>query len=192
MGKLSQEQINFWVDEINSCEKRQKEELEERNLYPMLIDYYEGMQAAKDNKKRLCIINEYFPNTNALISELMYQNPEIIAEPTKPEAEENAPIMKSALTYAFKKLDAITENKIALFDMLMAGFCAVEVNHINNKQESFTTQFSKPMNEAYQGNFFEKATDKIKEIFGGTKDSTKEEIETQLEKAIPALSLIHI
>src|SRR3990167_2582338 len=129
--KLTRNEVTFWISEIRSSEEKQKKELISRNHYPFLINYYEGLQLPKETLKesdvRLAVINEYFPNTNALIAEIMYQNPEIILEATKDTTqvegqtvfiEENAPIMKGALSYGFKRLDALTENKLGLFDML--------------------------------------------------------------------------
>ena len=138
---MTPNEVDFWIKEIKSCEERKKKDLVMRNNYPFLIKYYEGLQfpemqestmtRTERNMKKLAVINEYFPNINMLIAEIMYQNPDILVDATKPDSEEGAPIMKSALQYAFNKLDAITENRLALFDMLVAGYCAVEVNHIN-------------------------------------------------------------
>ena len=180
MGKLTAEAIDFWISEINSCEDRQKAELIQRNNYPELILYYESMQAIGDNKKRLCLIDEYFPNTNALISELMYQNPEILAEPTKPQSEQGAPLMKSALGYGFKKLDALTENKLALFDMIYAGYCAVEVNHINSQNQQRTDM----MSQVRGPGMIENGINKVKEIWNQV-TGNKEDVETSLEDSLP-------
>lgn len=135
--KLSTTDVRFWLEEVKACEERKEKELKKRNNYPFLVKYYEGDQmpeedaTPKKSKQRLAIINEYFPNTNELIAELMYQNPDIIGTATKPQSEEATPVMEAALQYAFNKLDALSENRVALFDMIYAGFCGVEVNHIN-------------------------------------------------------------
>lgn len=126
---FDQTQVSWWLNEIKSSEEKKLKEMIRRNCYPELIAYYEGEQASKDSNQRLAIINDYFPNTNSLRAEIMYQNPEILLEASKPDAEENLDTMKSALTYSAKKLDMLSENKIALFDMLYAGICGVEVNH---------------------------------------------------------------
>jgi hypothetical protein len=154
--QLTRDDIRFWISEVKACEERQKKELMQRNFYPFLIKYYEGEQnqqshqetpIAGDTIKKLAIINEYFPNTNSLIAEIMYQNPEISTEARRPEApppfpgmlpinvEENEPVMKSALTYGFDKLEALNENRLALFDMIYAGYSAVEVNHFFAREE---------------------------------------------------------
>ena len=136
MEKLTQEQASFWLAEIKSSEERKIEELKKKNHYPDIIKYYEGEQnsdrgtpMAGDKQKKLANLNEYHPNTNALINQILYQNPDVTAEATKPQAEEGAPVMKSAVQYAYDKLEANDENKLATFDMLYAGFCGVEVNH---------------------------------------------------------------
>ncbi len=134
VAKLTTAEIKFWSSEATSCEERQKIELIERNNYPFLVNYYEGVEQIDvqhphvSSKQKMMIINEYFPNTNALISEIMFQNPDILLEASKPEAEEDVPLMKSALTYFWDKADGLVENRVALFDMLYAGYCAVEVD----------------------------------------------------------------
>lgn len=170
--KMTFEQIRYFLAEADSCQQRQDAELKKKNHYPFMIKYYEGNQnpTEEDSGKKLCIINEYFPSVNALISEIMYQNPDIIAEASKPEGEENAPIMRSALGYAFKKVDALTENRLGLFDMIMAGYCAIDVNHINVKDTE-----TKPQR-------FGKETS----LMGKVKDFlTNNKVEEELEKTLP-------
>ena len=153
MAKLSIAEIRYWIEEARSCEARQRIELEKKNHYPFLINYYEGVEKIDASSPYLstaevyAIVNEYFCNTNAIISELMYQNPDISAEATKPEVKNLQAflstfppesgispdmVMASALNYSFNKLDALTENKVALFDMLYAGYGCVEVDHLKD------------------------------------------------------------
>ncbi len=140
MGKLSPSEVRFWLNEAKACEERQKKELIQRNSYPFLVCYYEGFDKVDSiyphvsAKQSLSIINEFFPNTNAIISDIMYQNPDIIAEASKPEAEEGQIVMQSALSYAFDKTNALIENRLAIFDMLAAGYCCVEVDHVSQEQ----------------------------------------------------------
>ena len=132
------QEVSFWINEVDSCLKRRERELIKKNNYPLLLKYYEGDMARGDkttNSERQAFINSYFPSINATIAEIMYRTPEIMTEPIKPQAEKDAPIMNAALKYAFNRVDALTENRVALFDMLFAGFCAVEVNHINDTGE---------------------------------------------------------
>ena len=139
MGKLKFPEIKFYLDEAASCEQRQQKELVSRWNYPFLIHYYEGMMRinAEDphviKQQQLAVINDYFPNTNQLIATIMYQNPDILAEATKPKAEEGENLMKSALGHWFNRADAIDENRIALFDMFAAGYCGVEVDYMGEK-----------------------------------------------------------
>jgi len=139
-GKLSTAEVQFWLSEAGSCLDRQRIELIQRNNYPFLINYYEGVEKVDARHphvaahQQMAIINEYFPSTNSLISEIMFQNPDILIEATKPQSEDNAPLMKSALTYLFDKGDGLVENRVALFDMLYAGYCAVEVDMINERK----------------------------------------------------------
>ena len=141
-------EVKHWLAEAKSCEERQQKELVNRNHYPMLVKYYEGIQYTdvRDpgvaSQEQIAAINEFFPNTNALISELMYQNPSIVAEARKPEAEQGVELMQAALTYAADETKMLIENRLALFDMLYAGFSAVEVGHMIERD-----QYSEEMNE---------------------------------------------
>ena len=135
-GNLNTSEVKFWIGEANSCIERQRRELRHRNNYPFLVNYFEGVIKSDaiyphvGTEETLAIINEYFPNTNMLISELMYQNPDILLDALKPQAEEDLPIMKSALEHFFSRSDGLTENRVALFDMLYAGYCGVEVDQL--------------------------------------------------------------
>jgi hypothetical protein len=141
----------FWLQEIKSSEERKTAEMMKRNSYPDVVQFYEGeikstaSYTTGEPKKRLAYINDYFPNTNALIAETVYQNPDIILTATKPTArnarmeevdvEGNTETLKSGMNYGFKKTDAILENRIALFDMMYAGICFVEVDHAREKKD---------------------------------------------------------
>ena len=135
-GKLSLSEVTFWLAEARSCTDRQKTDLIQKNHYPFLVNYFEGIQQVDavhphvSAQTKYLIINEYFPNTNSLISEIMYQNPDMLLEALKPQAEEDLPLMKSALSYFWDKAEGLIENRVALFDMLFAGYCAVEVDII--------------------------------------------------------------
>jgi hypothetical protein len=188
MGKLSPADIKFWLAEAKSCEDRQRIELIQRNNYPFLINYYEGFEKI-DNvyphvsaEQKLSIINEYFPNTNSLISEIMYQNPDIIIEALKPEAEEGQHLMKAALQYGFNKSDALIENRVALFDMFFAGYCAVEVDHLteNNAKGGLSLVPEEEQMIKNQQGMMEKALNKIKQAF------SPEEAEENLAKEAPS------
>lgn len=187
MGKLSAADIRFWLSEAESCEKRQKIELIQRNNYPFLINYYEGIEQIDaayphvSSKQKLSIINEYFPNTNSLIAEIMYQNPDIIIDALKPEAEAGLPTMKSALQYGFNRADALTENRVALFDMFFAGYCAVEVDHLteDNGKNSLSLVPEEDQMAKNQQGMMEKVVNKIK------KAMNPEESEENLAKEAP-------
>lgn len=141
MAKLSIAEIRYYLSEAKSCEERQRYDLIKRNNYPFLINYFEGIEKINPTSPFIssaevyAIINEYFSNTNSFISEIMYQNPDISAEATRPDAEGNERLMAAAVNYGFKKIDAIVENRVALFDMIYAGYCAVEVDHLKEDTE---------------------------------------------------------
>jgi hypothetical protein len=89
---MTSNEVAFFLAEVKASEERKQKELIQRNNYPFLIKYYEGQQWPSDEAERkqvkLAVINEYFPNVNALIAEIMYQNPDIITSPLKPQAED--------------------------------------------------------------------------------------------------------
>jgi len=119
--KLTTAEVKFWCNEAKSCVERQKVELIQRNSYPALVRYYEGEEQVDNayphvsTAKRMAIINEFFPNTNALISEIIYQNPDLLLEPTNPNAAEDLPLMRSALDYLFDKTPDQLQFYYALF-----------------------------------------------------------------------------
>ena len=177
---MSQPELEYWLKEAESCRERQEKELKKNNHYPFLIKYYEGDQnpteSAGGNTKKLAVINNYFPNTNELIASLSFKNIDILAEATRPTAkredaiidvEKNSPVMRSALKYAFNKLDGETENKIGVFDMLYAGYSAIEVNHITETEPETAPERS----------FIGKLSDKIK----GNPEQVAEDVEKTLE-----------
>jgi len=195
--KLSASEVAFWLREIQSCEERQKHDLIVRNNYPFLIRYYEGRQFSdihnpnrqNQNRIKMAIINEYFPNINSLISTIMFQNPDILVEatkklaiqevagiPTEIDVEANEDAMKGALTHLFKETDALIENRLALFDMLVAGYCGVEVNQIQVSERELAPGVEKQPQE----NFFSRAINGIRNKMLG-----EEEQEKKLEEGIP-------
>ncbi len=187
MGKLNATEVGFWLSEAKSCKDRQLRELITRNNYPLLINYYEGAEMnAVDihphvaTQRKMAIINEFFPNTNALISQIMYQNPDIISEAMKPQAEESEDLMKSALTYAFNKADALTENRVALFDMFFAGYCAVEVDHLTKENSGMDLLPSEKQMEGRAG-----LIERAKKKFGKKKPKNEEEAELNMAKEAP-------
>jgi len=184
MGKLNASEINFWLSEARSCEQRQQQELLHRNNYPFLINYYEGFDRAEaphphlNTHQRLAIINEHFPNTNALISEIMYQNPDIVVDAAKPEAEEGEDLMKAALSYWFDKSHAIVENRVALFDMLYSGIGCIEVGQYNPGTGSKKDLLPSEQDLAKRKTLMERAT-------GIFKRKDEKAAEEALEKAQP-------
>ena len=192
MAKLSTAEVKFYIEEARSCEERQRQELIHSNSYPLMVSFYEGFDRVDatsihphvSTKQRLAIINEYFPNTNAIIAEIMYKNPDIIVEAAKPQAEAEEGTMKAALQYGFDKADALTENRIALFDMLYAGYSPVEVDHLT--EENTKGQFKMiPDEEEMQQrdtSLVQKAVNKFRR---GKKATNAEEAEEDLAKEKP-------
>jgi len=193
VGKLNMSEVKFWLDEAKKCEDRQKIDLIKRNSYPFLLLYYEGVEKINalspfvTTAESYAIINEYFPNTNAKISELMHKYPDIVCQATKPDAESNENLMKSALDYGFKHTDALIENRVALFDMLFAGYCAVEVDHIIDEAqavEGLPDEQQMTKNEQDNRPLLQKAKDLI---LGGN-DETENKIEAEFPRKEEAYS----
>lgn len=207
-AKLTTPEIRFWLDEAKSCEDRQDRELKKKNNYPFIRKYYEGVIRRKDDdtsvvtREKFAIINEHFPNTNALISEILFKNPDFLLEETKPfavmlgpdgqpitdeegqpmeiDVAKEAPFMKSAITYANRKTQSLIEYRVALFDMLYAGYGCIDINHARGTKTDKIANLPneeelKVREEGAIGKFFNK-------IKGRAKDTG--EAETNLEKSI--------
>jgi len=187
-GKLNTVEVKFWLSEAKSCEDRQRIELIQRNNYPFLVNYYEGIERLDDlhphvaTSHKLAVINEYFPNTNSLISDIMFKNPDILLDALKPQAEDDTPLMKSALTYFFDKAEGLIENRVALFDMIYAGYCAVEVDFIDERKKTTGKDEGESDNVPKDR---ESVFDKFKKGF--KKATTTEEAERNLAKLSPPM-----
>lgn len=185
IAKLTPQEVRFWLDEAKKCEDRQKVDLFKRNNYPLLTLYYEGFERLDPNalfvnaQQSYSIINEYFPNTNAKISELMYKYPEIILSALKPDAEKDEGLMRAALQYLFNNTDALIETRVALFDMLYAGYCGLEIDHILDKGESI---IQPPSEQPQEQGFVNKLIGKIR----GQESQANEGIESEVESRLPA------
>lgn len=195
IAKLNKPEIKYWQEEVSHCLRRQNTELRRRNNYPFLKLYYEGINrnpgidphvSGPGSDHLASIINEFFPNINELISTIMFKNPDFIAEATKPEAEPAQNLMEAALTYGMRKTDALTENRVGLFDKLVAGFSAIEVGHTTERDENTnipdekTIESRKPM--------LEKLKDKARKL-RNPKD--EEEAEEQFESEVPDKKFAH-
>lgn len=176
---MTREEVNYWMGEIRACEDRQKKDLIERNSYPDIIKYYEGkliynpMAPDSLDKEKDAVINEYFPNANSIIADIMYKFPEISVEAKREDAEVTVDLMKAALDYATRKTGALDESRLALFDMMAAGFCAIEVGHLVD-QTGYTPQSDiTPDKETGLIDNIKSGIDNIKGFFG--RDKTDEE-----------------
>ena len=95
----------------------------------------------------------------------MYQNPDILVEATNPMAEEDLPLMKAALKYGWDKTNALIENRVALFDMLYAGYCAVEVDILPELKNRNQPEAEQPQEEEPKS-IFNKIADNFRFSFG--------------------------
>lgn len=178
---MERSEILYWFAEIKACEDRQRKDLIEKNCYPDMIRYYEGKliynPSAPDSrdKEHDAVINEFFPNTNSIIADIMYKFPEVAVEAKKEEAELTADLMKAAIEYAVRKTEALDESRLALFDMIYAGFSALEVGHMVDG-EGYTAQTDMAQPEP-NGGVLGQVKEFIGKFTGGTEQATAQKVE---------------
>lgn len=151
--QMDKETLNFWKAEIRSSIKRQEEEFTRRINYKELVRYFEALQYP-GNKSLLAIVDEFSPAILSVITSVYYQNPTVSVEAGNPKADgmiqpsmmyllqhpEFKPfaltdLLKGSLTYGMSKGGMKEENQIAAFDLILAGYACVEVNHSSTSDE---------------------------------------------------------
>ena len=162
--KLTMEasEVRFWRNELQASEKFQKEMFLDRMGYEKLIKYYESEQHPDgSNPYQITQQDEIYPGVSSIIGTSYYQDPTINAKAKHPIADEviqlpfaaqvammqtgMAPqyqnwdvtytdLMRDALTYAIKKHGLKGEAQLALFDLIAAGFCVIEANHLTQTE----------------------------------------------------------
>lgn len=167
---MDKDTLDFWKSEIRSSLKRQKTEFIDRINYNELVRYFEGLQYP-GNKSLLAIVDEYSPAILSVITSVYYQDPTVQVEAANPQADgmiqpslmyliQNpqfkpfslVDLLKGSLSYGMIKSGMKEENQIATFDLMIAGYACVEVNHNSVNQEAPTTdKMSNPMADAMQG-----------------------------------------
>jgi len=199
---MDKDQLDFWKAEVRSSLKRQKAEFIDRIGYNELVRYFEGLQYP-GNKSLLAIVDEFSPAILSVITSVYYQNPTVQVEAANPEADKPVQpsimyllqhpewkpynlvdLSKGALTYGMQKSGMKEEMQIGTFDLMIAGYAGVEMNHSAVNQEVPTTDVA-PMAEAVQGvgnmigSFLDGAKSMIGKVMG--KDSKNpEEVEEEV------------
>lgn len=190
-------EVRFWKAELEASEEFQKKEFLERQGYEKLIRLYESEHHGEgSNPLEITQMDEIYPGFSAIIASSIYQLPSVSVKALHPDSDEviqlpfsaqvamlqyqqnyqnfdvtYKDLMKAALEYAIRKHGLKLESQLALFDLLSAGFCIIETNHMT-QTESFVGQDS-----AGQG-FMDKAKEALDtavSFIGGKTESQVEE-----------------
>jgi hypothetical protein len=195
---MTKAQLDFWKGEVKCGLKRQKKEFRDRIKYDELIDYLEGQQG----KDSWTIIDEMSPALLSVVSNVYYQNPTVVVEagsrtadaPVQPSMlfmlqnpdfrpYQLTELMQGALHYAMRKTAMKWEMQVSAFDLMLAGFAVVEVNHEVVGQEQ---PFEDARQEERQNPLLDSIASGIKNIYGKmTGSNTKEEAEEEASKDAP-------
>lgn len=181
---MDSSKTKYWLNEIKACEERQKKDLVDRGCYPDIIKYYEGKLLYQPNlaesqqKDVEAVINEFFPNTNSIIADIMYKFPEVQVEAKKEVAEPTVDLMKAALDYAVRQTAVLDESRLALFDMIYAGYCAIEVSHQVDSGKYLETADTVSTINKPNANFIDTAISAVKKVF--TDRETAEQVESKM------------
>lgn len=156
--EISKEEVNFWKSEIRSSMKRQKDEFISRIGYEELIRYFEALQYAEGHQiNQMAIVDEFSPAIVSVITSTYYRDMSVSVTANNPTAEgfvkpallyliqhpEFQPyrltdLLTASLKYGQKKVKMKNEMQLAAFDLLVAGFVAVEMNHASETGEDQT------------------------------------------------------
>lgn len=159
---MDKDQLNFWKAEVKSSLQRQKREFIDRVGYAELVRYFEALQYP-GSKSLLAIVDEFSPAILSVITNTYYQNPTVQVEAGNPQADgmvqpsmmyllqhpEFKPfslvdLLKSGLSYGMTKSGMKEEMQIGTFDLLLAGYAAIEMNHTSTADEAPQSDASHP------------------------------------------------
>lgn len=195
---MDKDTLNFWKSEVRASLKRQKSEFLDRINYQELVRYFEALQYP-GSKTLLAIVDEFSPALLSVITSVYYQNPTVQVEAANPEADK--PIMpsmmyllqhpefkpfnlvdllKGALIYGMNKSGMKEEMQIGCFDLMLAGYAAIEMNHSSIADEAPQTDAAAPMEDMADG-VMKTIVDGAKSLIGSltgskTKDETEDEV----------------
>ena len=151
---ISQDEVRFWKAEIQASLKRQKNEFIARTGYEALIEYFESVQLTNAaTLEQMAIMDEFSPAIASRVGTAYYQNPTINVNAKNPTAEEFVrpgfmyllqhpefkpfkvtDLFNASLRYGMDKVKMKDEMQLGAFDLIVAGFTAVEMNHLTQKQ----------------------------------------------------------
>jgi len=200
--EMDKDTLDFWKAEVRSSLKRQKAEFIDRIGYNELVRYFEGLQYP-GNKSLLAIVDEFSPAILSVITSVYYQNPTVQVEAANPEADKPVQpsimyllqhpewkpynlvaLSKGALTYGMQKSGMKEEMQVGTFDLMMAGYAGIEMNHSSVNQEAPQTDQA-PLAEAAEGvgNMIGSFLDGAKSMIGkvmGKESKNPEEVENEV------------
>lgn len=174
--EMDRDTLNFWKGEIRSSLKRQKAEFIDRINYKELVRYFEALQFP-GNKSMLAIVDEFSPAILSVITSVYYQNPTVQVEAANPQADnlitpsmmymiQNpdfkpynlTDLMRGALGYGMVKSGMKEEMQVGCFDLLLAGFAGIEMNHTSTSDDMPQTDTANP-SEDVTGNILQTMVD---------------------------------
>lgn len=195
---MDKDTLNFWKSEVRSSIKRQKAEFIDRVGYEELVRYFEALQFP-GSKSLLAIVDEFSPAILSVITSVYYQNPTIQVEAANPEADKMiqpsliyllqhpefkpfslVDLLKGSLNYGMTKSGMKEENQIATFDLMIAGYACVEVNHSSTEDEPPMKDASVPSEDTV-GNMMQSIVDGAKNMIGKlTGSKSPEDVEDEV------------
>lgn len=207
--EISKEEVAFWKAEVTASLKRQNDEFKTRIGYDELVRYFEALQMAEGAQmNQMAIVDEMSPGITSVIESTYAQNPTVVAKPTKPEADgmvqpsmmyliqnpqfkpfKLSDLMQSAVAHDMKHIGLKDEMQLAVFDLIVAGFVGVEINHTSEPADATGPEADalQPQSEAGPENvLFDHllgAAKKLgKKVMGAmTKEETEEKVESEVQ-----------
>lgn len=183
---MDKDTLNFWKGEVRSSLKRQKTEFLERINYLELVRYFEGLQFP-GSKSLLAIVDEYSPAILSVITSVYYQNPTVRVEAASPEADNAVQpqmqfllqnpdfkpfslvdLLKGSLGYGMIKSGMKEEMQVGCFDLMLAGYAGIEMNHSSVNQEEPQQDMTAPA-----ADMPDKAIQSIGSMIGNVVDGAK-------------------
>jgi hypothetical protein len=196
--EMDKDTLNFWKGEIKSSLKRQKSEFIDRINYDELVRYFEALQFP-GSKSLLAIVDEFSPAILSVITSVYYQNPTVQVEAANPEADKMVQpnmmyllqhpefqpfslvdMMKGSLTYGMTKSGMKEEMQVGCFDLMLAGYAAIEMNHSSIADEAPQEDSAVPSDDV-AGSMMQSMVDGAKSLMGKlTGSKTNDEVEDEV------------
>ena len=202
--EISPEEVKFWKAEIRSSLKRQKDEFITRVGYEELIRYFEALQVVEGAQiNQMAILDEFSPGIISIITSTYNRLPSVIVKPAHPDADDTvrpgllyllqhpefvpfslSDLVTASLKYGGKKVGMKEEMQLADFDLLVAGFACVEMNHLSESPNQATANTDYP-DQLSDNPILEKITGGIKSVYDNIKKTlTADEVEEDVASKV--------